>query len=78
MDGGKWLCDPHKLMRWPRGAAEHNTAPSPAASAASAAASAERCLVYSVGSNQDTLFEAAAATDLGCEVRATARRRRPS
>jgi hypothetical protein len=52
-DGGKWICDPDRLVsRNERGGTTNN----------------KNCLVYSVGSNGDASFEAAVRDKIGCEI----------
>ena len=54
MDGGKWICDPLSLRRKrvgdPSGSRQRNAG-------GVGSGGGERCLVYSVGSEKDTLFE---------------------
>jgi hypothetical protein len=72
-DGGKWVCDPHRLKRRMEkelgmSASESNKS----VRKSDSASSSEKCLVYSVGSNGDFSFETALQHRLGngklCEV----------
>lgn len=55
-DGGKWVCDPHRILSTSSSSENNNKDHS--------------CLVYSIGSNGDTSFELAVKRDISehCEI----------
>ena len=68
-DGGKWICDPHRLKQ----AVNASTATAIVTTTAAAPHEQKQpkpCLVYSVGSNNDFSFEEAIQSEIGkhCEI----------